>query len=124
MSLPLEQVTDYDGKLDVDTVQRNFDAVSIAMPGLGGASVEVRFGVGTMTWPGGQSISTELTISHGLGRIPKVVVATMQTNGQGQVVAVHAGAYTSTTFKAQADWVQGFSPAAGTTMPVGWIAIG
>jgi hypothetical protein len=89
-----------------------------------GADRKIAFGQSNVTWPGAASISNQLTVTHGLGTTPLVVVATMQTNSQGQVIACHAGGYTATTFLLQAEWVGGFQPGAGGTIPAAWVAVG
>jgi hypothetical protein len=95
------------------------------VPGFGGRGVEVRYAAATVTWPGASSICTQLTVTHGLGKTPAVVVATAVGSGsEGQVIAVHVSSYTATSFQVQAEYVKGFAPVLGTTRDVAWIAIG
>jgi hypothetical protein len=113
------------GGADPDPVrQQKFDALARSLVGTGGRAVDIRFGTATVTWPGASSICTELTVSHGLGKAPVLVLVTAQANGQGTVFAGHAGAPTSTTFKTQVETCNGFAPGAGTTLPVAWLVIG
>lgn len=88
---------------------------------LGGKTVRV--GVGNLTWPGAVSLSNQLTVPHGLGHVPIAVFVTVKTSGQGEVVAAHANADATNMF-IQAQWVAGFAPGAGGTLPVSWMVVG
>lgn len=89
MTLPLPFVVD-----DAPT-QSNFDAIAMAWPG------QIAYGISpAFTWSGG--ITTVITVSHGLGRVPKVVVVSNGGDPSGGdtrfPLAVTAQAFTSTTF--------------------------
>ncbi len=97
--------------------QLNFDALSSAI------NARRRNGTATLTWPGGTSLSSTLTVIHGLGRTPTEMFVTVKTGGQGEVVAAHAGNADATKFEIQAQWVNGFAPVAGVTLPVSWMVL-
>lgn len=89
MTLPLPFV------IEDDAVRANFDALAMASPGT------ITYGVSpAFTWSGG--ITTVITVPHGLGRVPKIVVVSGGGDPSGGdtrfPLAVTAQAFTSTTF--------------------------
>lgn len=123
--LPWASVRNPDGSLNPEALQADIDELAKAMPGLGGASMEIRFGVSTVTWPGGSGISNGLVVTHGLGRPPVVVVATQNTSvGLAKIPTVGTQAFTTTTFTLFAGTVDGTSPTNTSTSTISWIAIG
>lgn len=91
----------------------------------GGVSLGVRIGAATLTWPGGTKRSTNLSITHGLGKLP--IIAFAEPMG-----GISSGAFAITTsfspgvtsFSATAVTDDGSSPAAASTCAIGWLAIG
>lgn len=125
LPLPSGPVNDQSWEQARDGVQDNFDTIALAAASFGGKSVEVRFGVSTVTWPGGAGTSNGLVVSHGLGRTPVVVVATQNTSsGLAKIPVVATQAFTTTAFTLYAGTVDGTSPANTATTTISWIAIG
>jgi len=86
------------------------------------AGKRVAFGTGTLTWPGGNNGSNGLTVAHGLGVAPVIVIA----NCSGQnITFVVVQSYQSPD--ATNIYLQGWDlvaiPAINTTRPVYWLAI-
>lgn len=103
--------------------QQKFDALAQAMPGLGGKSVEIRYGTVTLTWANGQANSAVSVVTHGLGRAPNVVLVTANGTGGPDLLVCQAFTFTATQFSVQGGFLTGTS--AGTTnVTAGWIAIG
>lgn len=116
MRSPLEPIQpgDWDG------VQRLVDLLSRLLIDVGGRSIGVRFGSGTLTFPGGSPSTSTVTVNHGLGRTPVAVCVCNEFLGSiGSVNTL-----TSTTFQTLGFTVDGSSPGAGTGAPFYWIAIG
>jgi hypothetical protein len=87
--------------------------------------VEIRYGIATGTWPGGSPRANDTTISHGLGRTPVVVLATVVSSPSGTWFPVVATiSYTTTGFNLTAVTSDGSSPANGTAYNVAWVAVG
>ena len=105
---------------DWDAVQRNFEKLRAFVPDTGGKSVGLRFGVATVTWPGGSQQSDSINVTHGLGKTPTVVFT------QSDTVIAHArpASIGATQFAVQMRTVDGSSPLATRTDFVYWIAIG
>lgn len=106
--------------------RQKFDALARAILGLGGKSVELRFGTGTVTWPGGNPFTSTVTIPHGLGRAAVVALATaaLPPGSANATVSVVSKDATNVVWQGcVADTVSG-SPAAATTRTFYWIAIG
>jgi hypothetical protein len=76
-------------------------------------------GQASVRWPGSNTLSEELTVPHGLGAAPRVVLATMNATGEGQIIICHASANASDLF-VQAAWSGGFQPSTGSLVPVSW----
>jgi hypothetical protein len=105
-------------------VQRNFVAVAESIPSTGGQRAEIRFGLQTVTWPGGSQTSNVATVSHGLDTTPAAVIATMST-GTGAFYSVAVAVnYTATTFDLRLDTVDASTPLVTATSTVAWFAIG
>lgn len=100
--------------------QRKFDEIAQAMPGFGGKSMEVRFGITNLAF----AASTTLTvtgIAHGLGRVPVAIIATSHgAPSFGQLVLCDTGGWTTTTFQLNGELKTAYTG----TIPVSWIAIG
>ena len=111
---------------DTGPVQRNFDALARLALDAGGVSASVRFGTGTITWPGGSPRANTLNVDHGLGGTPIVVLATPTSSLGGGVIfpVVATFAYGATQFSASSVTSDGSSPAAATTHTFVWLAIG
>lgn len=122
--MPIGQITT-EGQL-ARFVETALDPLRVLIRQLQGAvgGKRLKFGTATLTWPGGTSLSNTLTVPHGLGGAPSEVLATMKVAASGQVWAVHAGAYTSSSFDLQAEPVAGFAPPLGTTVDAAWMAVG
>jgi hypothetical protein len=104
--------------------QQKFEALARAMVGFGGRSVEIRFGVGTWTYPGGHIGSNITTVSHGLGRVPVVATAfALSDQGPDEMITGMAFTYTATTFGTRGIFKTSVL-GAGATASFGWIAIG
>jgi hypothetical protein len=118
MSIALEQLHPEDW----DAVRRNFEAVSKLVADTGGRSISIRFGLGTLTWPGGSRLTTAASVNHGLGRTPAAIAfGSVETNMHIAIVAPLPG---STSFTAQGNTIDGGSPVNGTQRSYYWIAVG
>lgn len=106
------------GRDDDELRQLKFDAIAKAMPGFGGAAVEIRWGAGTVDFTA-SATSAGKVVSHGLSRTPSVVIACEVTTGNG--VILRTNTYTSTSFTAV-----GTNPFGSGTYSASfaWIAIG
>lgn len=78
----------------------------------------------TLTWPGGSPFSALLTVAHGLGRVPKVVLHAAGVTPLFMPVVCGFGTFTNVNFAVVARTADGSSPAAGTTVQFWWGAIG
>lgn len=86
--------------------------------------VKVRFGSGTVTWPGASQLTGVVTVTHGMGLTPTAVVAIATfTAGAGSAMVGLTGAPGATTFTIQG-YNPGGAPVAGTTSTFYWLAIG
>jgi len=86
----------------------------------------LKFGVGTITWPGGSPRSSNLTVTHGLGRTPTsvLIVANTGVGGSGTVFPVYAAlSLTTTTFVSTAVTSNESNPAAAASAGFYWLAI-
>lgn len=122
MSLPLpdSQVDQKPWEVEREGVQRNFETIARAILDTGGQSLALRMGSDVLTWPGGASVSNNVTVTHGLAR---TVVAAFVT-GTGNLSAWSTGSLGATTFVVQAKTVDGTFPALGTQGFFFWLAIG
>jgi hypothetical protein len=77
------------------------------------------FGSDTVTWGGASPSSANLSVLHGLGRVPAAVLLTSRSN----VIVFAETARTISTFQVSARTVDGSSPAAATTVDFYWLAI-
>jgi hypothetical protein len=107
---------------DWAAVERVRQVLQSLVPDTGGRSIGVRFGVSTLTWPGGVAGSSIGTVTHGLGRTPVCVLATV--NAGGVAGPAWTGTPGATTFPLAARTADGSSPGAGTTTSVSWVVIG
>lgn len=123
MTLPLPPVTNHEGQLDPEVVQFNFDKLAQLVPETGGLSVRLRFGTGTLTWPGGSQFSNGLSPTHGLGTTPQVVVAIVMRSTTPLVV-LNLTATGATTFSVVGETSDATSPANTRTDTVHWLVIG
>jgi hypothetical protein len=100
-------------------LQLNFDAIGKTL----GRLQFIAFGADVLTWPGGSGFTNTLTVNHGLSRAPTIAVGTATLAAGTPACIVHVVAITST----QIQW-RGLdptsSPAAATTKPFYWLAIG
>ena len=97
------------------------DATVDILPGTIAQALGLTSGIATAAWPGGTPLGGVTGVTHNLGTVPRLVVATVVTAGQGAVIACHVGNYTLTTFDVQAEWIN-YTPAA-TALPVAWLAL-
>lgn len=121
MSVSLEFTGEY------GPAQRNFDKLAGLVVDAGDQSASIRFGVGTITWPGGASnnFASPTVVTHGLGRQPVAVLQSNTGNAGLTLSPVHAASVIgSTTFTAFANTVDGQLPAAGSTSTFAWLVIG
>jgi hypothetical protein len=103
-----------------DGVQRDFDAIALAIPGTGGKDIEIRYGTATVTFTASQD-SDLPTVNHGLGRTPVIVVATpYNVAAYANIPKVDWFGATSTTFALAARVESAITLAVTVT----WIAIG
>lgn len=110
------------GGLDDDSErQQKFDQIAQAMPGFGGKSVEIRYGTTVLTWTA-STTSAGATVSHGLGKTPQIVVATVGAYGSSNAAHAQVGGFGATTFNLQGQITAG--AALTGTLPCYWIAIG
>jgi hypothetical protein len=101
-------------------VQGNFDWLLKRFLDTGGRSAGIRFGSGTLTWPGGSAFTNATSVTHGLGTTPAAVLVT----GSGGATLVTANTVGATTFNALGCTIDGSTPAASTTITFYWLAIG
>lgn len=81
-------------------------------------------GTGTWTWPGGSAVSSQVTVTHGLGFTPtRVLVCSNIDQGGTEMISGLASDYTATTFKSRGSF-KSFTPGAGGTSTFVWIAVG
>lgn len=82
-------------------------------------------GTATLTWPGGSNYSNNLTVTHGHGFTPFIVLPIQGQAGPGPAneIRVHAYNFTATTFVAFAKYDPSV-PGAGFTQAFVWLAIG
>lgn len=118
MSISLERVLEGEwGGID-----RNFRSIAQLAIDTGGKDIGVRYGVGTVTWPGGTQFTGVVTIPHGLGKTPVDVLVTPKvTTVAGYTL--WAATFTATTFQV-AGWTMNAAPGAGTTDLFSWLVIG
>jgi hypothetical protein len=113
MTVPLDWVTD-------PTIQRNFDRLRELAVDTGGQSVGIRFGTGSVAYPGGDDNFPSEVVTHGLGTTP--VVALVTSAGAGTFMAAHT--LDSTDFTIDGGTIDGSSPAAATAVTYYWLVIG
>lgn len=113
---------------DGSASERNFLTLMQLVPDMGTdpttglpRSAGIRFGVQALTWPGANVFTNVSTVTHGLGRTPKVIVAT--ANLATTTLFVFTYAPGATTFNLQG-WTPSAAPALNTTENVSWVAIG
>jgi hypothetical protein len=82
------------------------------------AGAGMRFAEGTMAFPGA-SITTNTTVTHGLGRTPVAVMLTSMNTSH----PMRSSNFTSTTFLATVVTRDGSSPAAATPHTFTWLAL-
>jgi hypothetical protein len=106
--------------LDGSIADRNFQALARLGIDTGGQSVGIRFGVATLSWTASTD-SAVLTVTHGLGRTPVVVVAnSFSAASFASVPYCTTLSFTSTSFG-----LAGIVRAAFTgSTQVCWVAIG
>jgi hypothetical protein len=91
----------------------------------GGRQVKVRFGSGTITWPGGAATSNQLTVAHGMGGTPTNVYLTMTQPANFNTLFRESAAADATNIYVRgvvSDLVT--APAAASTQKFHWLAIG
>ena len=111
----------------LEDAQYNFEALEQlgVLGSIASENVQVAFGTGTVTWPGGSTFSNFATVNHGLGRVP---VWTAAGDWSGGTVAHNAvflanGTGTAASFQVSAE-IAIAAPAAGATRNFWWLAIG
>jgi hypothetical protein len=113
-------------------IQPNFDYLTRLLNFIFTVSpFAIRFGVDTITWAGALATSDFPAIIHGVvdqkgtAKLPRVVLATPASGiTGGKFVVVTAFNYTTTTFNLQGVSDDRSIPAAGTTCPIAWMAVG
>lgn len=82
-------------------------------------------GAATVSWPGGATLSSGTTVSHGLPTTPTVAVATMGPidSGVSVICVVQIVNMGSTTFDVYAQTIDGSTPAAASSVTVYWLAL-
>lgn len=98
-------------------VQRDLDAIALAVPGTGGKDVELRYGTAEVTFTA-SAASANTVVSHGLGRTPVAVVV---SSAEGFGIFYQSFTWTTTTFTATGAYP--FGTLSGT-FTFAWIAIG
>ncbi len=88
------------------------------------ADRKVSFGTSTLAWPGGAARCTPLTVNHGLGTTPVVVLATVGGGTTTRFPAIETDTYGATTFRVVADTIDAENPPNTTTTTVVWLAVG
>jgi hypothetical protein len=77
----------------------------------------------TLHFPGGSTVTTLLTVAHGLGIVPTNVQATVFTASFGGDVCVcQTNNFTATSFDIVAQTTQGTVPVLGAVVIVSWLA--
>jgi hypothetical protein len=116
--IALEQLAD--GSIS----DRNFQTLARLVLDTGGLSAGVRFGTGTLTWPGGSPFTNTLPLAHGLGRIPTIAVATATLAAGTDTCGLHVVTFDATNVQWRGYQMQGVSPVAATTKTFYWAVIG
>jgi hypothetical protein len=105
---------------DNSVTDRNFQALQAFVPDTGGQSINVRFGTVTLSWSAA-TVATNVTVPHGLGRLPVVVLATgKDAPATGEVPTCNPNTWTATTFGLNAETKNSWTG----SVVVSWIAIG
>lgn len=113
--IPLEHLAD--GSIS----DRNFQKLMHLVVDTAGLEVAVRFGIGSLTWPGGSRLTGALTIDSGLGVTPTVVVfGSVETNMHVALTGVPSTA----SFTVQGNTIDGSSPPSSTSRSFYWVAVG
>jgi hypothetical protein len=104
-----------------DGVQRNLDALAQAVIDSGEQSAGIRAGQVALTWAAALN-SGVATVTHGLGRVPVAVTATVKdpSGGTGQIPQPSPFNFTTTTFQIYAEVRVAFTG----TQTITWIAYG
>lgn len=113
--IPLEKV------VDGGPTGRNFALLARLVLDTGGVTAGVRFGVSSVTWPGGSATSNTKNVSHGLGSDPAVAFITGV--GADGVYRVQSDP-SSTVLPVVAVTSDGSTPANGTERFFYWLVIG
>lgn len=113
MTVSLERLTDN------SPTARNFLTLASLTLGTGGRELELRWGVGTLTFTASAG-SAALNVTHGLGKAPVACFAAALNAGFGNVPYPVFSALGTTTFVLQGEVKTAFS--GSVTMM--WIAIG
>lgn len=124
---------DLKGHVDTEALQRLFDRV-IALEdpmqadrfGIVLGDSVIRWGVNTVTWPGGAAVSNTTSVTHGLGRTPIAVWAGHfgTAVATATISAFEVFTPSATGFNVRAKTVDGSLPAAATAAGFAWLAIG
>lgn len=88
----------------------------------GGRRLAVRLGAATVAFPGASPASNIVTVPHGMGRQPVLVLGVCDIAG----VWSHpmTGTYTTTSFDVKVRTTDGTSPLAASATTVYWVAFG
>lgn len=115
MSINLEHTAD-----DNPAIDRNFEKLKSLVIDTGGESAGIRFGMATLTFPGGTSIFTPDTVPHGLGITPEVAFATAVHSN----VFIGVASLDPTNLVFEGRTVDATIPGAGSSVNYFWLVIG
>lgn len=113
-------MSEYVSDGDWNAVRRNFQGASSKGLDTGGVSAGIRFGLGTLTFPGGSPAFTNDTVAHGLGREPTAAFAC----AVHQNTFIGVSSFDDTDLVVQGRTVDGSSPAAASPVNYYWLVIG
>lgn len=104
-----------------ETLRRILGLIASSLIDTGGRSIGIRFGSGTVTFPGGAQTSTVMNVSHGLGKTPVCVLLTSQS---ATVMFEAVAPLSATQIGVEAATRDLSSPVLGTTRSFYWVVIG
>lgn len=103
---------------------RNFDKLAQLVLDTGGQSAGIRFGTGTCTFGGGSRMTSATTVSHGLGRTPAAILATVNygSSDPDETWSIRVSGADDDSFDVRVSNDTAMS--AGWAVPFYWLAIG
>lgn len=108
---------------DNSPASRNFETLRRLVLDPGGVTAGIRFGLMTVTWPGGAALSNAATAAHGLGTTP--IAAFASPNSQtGTGACCFYIQFDATNVTVNLETNGGAFPANTAVTPTSWLVIG